>query len=176
MSGKRREPDPTRLCMTTGDAARILKCLPITVRRRVERGDLEGGQKRSGRWYVYADQVYPTPARGRDARPTHAREPSDERLARENAELRAQLAELRAEKAEQRARSAEAQNTQIVAALHVMNEVLGEFHKGAELAQKSNTHFQAGSATLSKVVAALLDTVAVTNTPRDAGELGDLER
>jgi hypothetical protein len=166
MSGKRREPDPTRLCMTTGDAARILKCLPITVRRRVERGELQGGQKRSGRWYVYADQVYAGPAAAalRD-HTTKSSPPSDERLARENAELRAQIAELRAQRAEERARSAEAQNTQIVAALHVMNEVLGEFHAGSELAQKSNAHFQAGSATLSKVVSALLDTVAITNTP-----------
>lgn len=56
MTGIRREPDPTRPCMTTGEAARILKCTPITVRSRIERGHIEGGQKPSGKWYVYADQ------------------------------------------------------------------------------------------------------------------------
>lgn len=163
MAGNRRDPDPTRLHVSTGDAARILRCRPVTVRRRVERGELGGGQKPSGKWYVYADQVGPSLSPAGTGTPAAA-----DSLARENAELRAQLAELRAANAEDRARTAEAQNSQIVAALHAMNEVLGEFQKGAELAQKSNTHFQAGSAAMSNVMGALLDTVALTNTPDSA--------
>lgn len=167
MGGKRREPDPTRLWVTTGEAARILRCRVGTVRSRIESGKIEGGQKPSGKWYVYADQVYP------HSRPDTIRTgatqtpPADqERLARENAELRAQIAELRAANSEDRARAAEAQNTQIVAALHAMNEVLGQFQKGAELSQGANTHFQAASSTMSKVMSALLDTVSLTNTPQ----------
>jgi hypothetical protein len=170
MAWRRREPDPARPCMTTGEAARILKCRPVTMRRRIERGDIQGGQKPNGKWYVYADRApfaRPHPAAVTQA-PSAAYSSEQERLARENAELRAQVAELRLATAETRARQAEAQNAQIVAALHVMNEVLGEFHKGAELAQQSNTHFQAGSATMSRVMSALLDTVAMTNLPENA--------
>ncbi len=62
-SSSRQVPDPRRPCLSTGDAARILGCLPITVRRRVERGELDGGQKTSGKWFVYADQLLaPTPS------------------------------------------------------------------------------------------------------------------
>jgi len=57
MAHRRQVPDPRRPCLSTGDAARILGCLPITVRRRVERGELAGGQKPSGKWFVYADQL-----------------------------------------------------------------------------------------------------------------------
>lgn len=160
MAGSRREPDPNRPCISTGDAGRILRCLPITVRRRVERGELEGGQRPSGKWYVYADQVTGVPVIS--ARSTVAAAEStsiaSERLARENAELRAQLAELRAERAEARVHSVENQNIQLVVAIQAMTDVLGEFQQGTE-------HFQSGSARLANVMSALLDTMATDNTP-----------
>lgn len=155
-------------------AAELLNCDPRTARKMVEDGRLEGQKVRSANnkyfeWRIFSDQ----PRIEQAVAETAANAPvvpdfpavDHDHRDRENAELRAQIAELCAEKAEQRARSAEAQNTQIVAALHAMNEVLGEFQKGASAAQKSNEHFQTGSATMSKVMSALLDTVALTNTP-----------
>lgn len=160
MVGNRREPDPNRPCISTGEAGRVLRCLPITVRRRIERGELEGGQKPSGKWYVYTDQV-PAAALVR-ARPgnTGADDAvaASERLARDNAELRAQLAELKAERAEERARTVADQNIQLIAAVQAMTEVLGEFQQGTE-------HFKSGSERLSNVVSALLETMAAFNTP-----------
>jgi hypothetical protein len=169
MAWRRREPDPTRPCITTGEAARILKCRTVTMRRKIERGEVAGGQKPNGKWYVYADRS-PFAGRAPSSPPSdlYGATAEQERLARENAELRAQIAELRATTAENRARHAEAQNSHILAALHTMNEVLGEFQKGAELAQQSNTHFQAGSATMSRVMSALLDSATVSNLPDNA--------
>jgi hypothetical protein len=148
-----------------------LQCLPITVRRRIERGELEGGQKLNGKWYVYADQVPGASlaaARGRKA----TRAASEENLAREVNELRAQLAELRAERAEERARNAELeaerakeqarnaknQSLQLGSAILAMTEVLGEFQEGTE-------RLQSGSARLSNVVNALLETITAASTP-----------
>lgn len=174
MEGNRREPEPTRACISTGDAGRILQCLPITVRRRIERGELEGGQKLNGKWYVYADQVpgaslaAARSSLGRKA----TRAASEETLAREVNELRAQLAELRAERAEERARNAELeaerakeqarnaknQSLQLGSAILAMTEVLGEFQQGTE-------RLQSGSARLSNVVNALLETITAASTP-----------
>ena len=161
-------------------AAELLGCDPRTARKMVCDGRLEGEKVRSAndryfQWRIFTDQ--PVIQRAIESArvatvATAVPAPSEDRLAGENAELRAQLAELHAAQAEQRARSAEAQNAHIVAALHAMNEVLEQFQKGAELAQKSaelsqqsNAAFQAGSSTMSKVMGALLDTVALTSTP-----------
>lgn len=161
-------------------AAELLGCDPRTARKMVSDGRLDGERVRSANdryfeWRIFTDQ--PVIERAREsARATPVAEAppatSGDRLAAENAELRAQLAELQAARAEERARSAEAQNAHILAALHAMNEVLDQFQQGAELAQKSaelsqksNAAFQAGSSTMSKVMSALLDTVALTNTP-----------
>lgn len=157
-------------------AAELLRCDPRTVRKMVSDGRLEGAKIRSANdryfeWRIFTDQppIEQARAAGVSAqRPTA----SEERLARENAELRAQNAELRAQKAEELARSAAAQNAHLAAALNAMTEVLGEFQKGgelaqqgAELAQQGNTHLQTGAATLSKVMSALLDTVALNSVP-----------
>lgn len=90
---------------------------------------------------------------------------NEDRRARDEAELRAQLAERRTATAEKRARTAEAQNTQLVAAMHAMREVLDEIQEAADLALQSSAAFQAGSAKLSKVIGALLDAVAIPNLP-----------
>jgi hypothetical protein len=164
MTGVRQEPDPTRPCISTGDAGRILRCLPITVRRRIERGELAGGQKPSGKWYVYADQV---PGAALTAARPAARSDTleSDSTAREIAELRAQLAEVRAERAEELARyisdqkaQLADQNIQLIAAVQAMTEVLGEFQKGTE-------HFQSGSSRLANVVSSLVDTMTAANTP-----------
>lgn len=173
---KAAERTPRRPFIDAAQAAELLGCDPRTARKMITDGRLEGERVRSVndrhfQWRVFVDQPLIAAAQATAAvSRASAAEVSDIRssgdaLSRENAELRLQLAELRAAKAEGRARSAEAQNSQIVAALHAMNEVLGEFHKGAEFAQKSNDHFQAGSAAMSRVMSALLDTVASTNTP-----------
>jgi exonuclease VII small subunit len=149
-------------------AAELLGCDPRTVRKWVERGEIQGEKvpsinDRFIEWRIFTDQPLIEEAQaqaGASAAPVESDRHTDE-----VAELRAQLAELRAQQAEERARSAEAQNTQVVAALHAMNEVLGEFQRGAELAQQSNTHFQSGSATMSKVMSALLDALAADSTP-----------
>jgi hypothetical protein len=176
MTGKRREPDPNRLWMTTGEAARILQCLPITVRRRVERGNLEGGQKPSGKWYVYADQVH-------GFSPTHGRAPSigmeagsanEERLTRENAELRGQLADLAAERSrwvderavlEARHRS---DQSRIQAILSINAATLASadaYRSAAESAAAAMTKFK-DAADNSMVVAAMWrDLMAQENVP-----------
>lgn len=161
-------------------AAELLGCDPRTVRKMVSDGRLEGAKIRSANdryfeWRIFTDQPPIEQAKstgGAAAVSGAAAPPAEDRLARENAELRALNAELRAERAEELARSAAAQNAQLAAALNAMTEVLGEFQKGgelaqrgAELAQQGNTHLQAGAATLSKVMSALLDTVALNSVP-----------
>ncbi len=107
MTGIRREPDPTRPCITTGEAARILKCRPITVRSRIERGNIEGGQKPSGKWYVYADQPdLRDSVAGADSTTVAPASGSKKRRSRDNAqvaELRTRLEEVDAAQASERA-------------------------------------------------------------------------
>lgn len=161
-AAKRAAPRPF---IDAARAADLLDCDPRTVRRWVEDGLLEGEKVRSlndrrFEWRIFVDQPRITPAIA-PAEATAAPQAealASDRLARENAELRAQLAELRAQKAEERASTAEGQNIQLVAALQVMTEALGDFEKGTE-------HFQSGSAGLSNVVSALLDTMTAANTP-----------
>lgn len=163
MTGKRREPDPSRLWMTTGEVARILQCLPITVRRRVERGELEGGQKPSGKWYVYADQVH------REAGPAN-----EERLARENAELREQLADMAAERSrwideraalEARHRSAQ---SRIQAILSINDATLASadaYKSAAESAAVAMAKFKEAADNSMAVAAMWRDLVAQENMP-----------
>jgi hypothetical protein len=175
---------PRRPFIDAAQAAKLLRCDPRTVRRMVTDGRLQGERARSANghhsdWRVFADQPLIVQAREAAAAAFSAARTAEVSgsgatggdLSRENAELRMQLAEVLVVKAEERARSAEAQNSQIVAALHAMNEVLGEFQKGAELAQRSNEHFQSGSTAMSRVMSALLDTIASTNTPDSPEDL-----
>lgn len=179
MTGKRREPDPSRLSMTTGEAARVLQILPITVRRRVERGELEGGQKPSGKWYVYADQVdRPSPTRGRASSAGREASAKDERLASENAELRRQLADLAAlpaRNAQLEAENRELRRTHQVqqAALSDMQEVLEEYLEGGESALIAATKFQSAGRKLSRINASLNEHLALAAIPDTAAELDD---
>ncbi len=168
-------------------AAALLGCDPRTIRRSLEAGELEGysePRKKQRRWFVYSDQPGIQRAMGLVVGPTaEETRPSDmhaDRLALEVAELRAHKFELRAQTAEARARNAEAQNAHLVAALHVMNDVLGEFQKSGELAQKSgelarasNAHLQSGAAMMSKVMGTLLDSLSASNTPDSPEGLED---
>lgn len=147
-------------------AAELLDCDPRSVRKWVEEGRLDGEKVPSlnGRrfeWRIFVDQpqiAQFTAGTGAPTAPQPEALPSSDPLARENAELRAQLADLRAERAEERARIAEGQNIQLVAAIQAMTDVLGDFQQGTE-------HFQSGSARLANVMSALLDTMAANNTP-----------
>lgn len=161
-AAKRTAPRPF---IDAARAADLLDCDPRSVRKWVEEGRLDGEKVPSlnGRrfeWRIFVDQpqIAQVMARtGAATAPQPEALPSDP-LARENAELRAQLADLRAERAEERARIAEGQNIQLVAAIQAMTDVLGDFQQGTE-------HFQSGSARLANVMSALLDTMAVNNTP-----------
>ena len=156
---------PPRPFIDAARAATLLGCDPRTVRKWVEDSRLDGEKVRSPNdrrfeWRIFVDQpriaAVMAPAATAVAPVSGTQTPDS--LARENSELRAQLAELRADGAEARARQAESQNIQLVAAIQAMTEVLGEFQQGTE-------HFQSGSARLSNVMSALLDTAAAANTP-----------
>jgi hypothetical protein len=172
---------PRRPFIDAAHAAALLGCDPRTVRKMVSDGRLEGEKVPSVNdqrfeWRIYADQPGIERARSTEGA---AAASADASAGGDSSGLSGELAELRAATAEDRARRAEAQNTQLAAALEAMNEVLGEFQKAAELAQKtaelaresaeisqqSNTHFQSGSAAMSKVMSALLDTLAMNNIP-----------
>jgi len=178
------EPDEQRVPVSTAIAARTLGCTDETVKRRIRVGDLEGGRRPNGHWYVYKDQLA-----------------SDEekQLQQEIAELRVQLSELRqpaqttddihrqlaaaqTELAEVRRREQDLQsanrelrrtNQVQQAALSDMQEALDEYLEGGELALRSAHKFQSAGKKLSRINASLNEHLALSRIPDTPAELDD---
>lgn len=89
-----RVPDSTRPTISTGAAAKLLRCSIDTVKNRIRRGDFgeEAGQHPNGRWWLYEDLLVPDGTR---------------QLRQEIVAVRRQLEETAAEWAADRARWAD---------------------------------------------------------------------
>lgn len=177
------EPDEQRAWVSTTIAARALGCSDETVKRRIRSGNLEGGRRPNGYWYVYKDQLASDDEKQLRQQVLELRR----QLTRSESgsaveELRAHLAtaEIELDRLRDTAQSLEAENRELrranqvqQAALSDMQEVLDEYLEAGESALNAAGKFRSAGKKLSRINASLNEHLALSNIPDTPAELDD---
>ena len=170
------EPEPGRPTLSTGEAARLLRCSIDTIKNKIRRGEFAdgAGQHSNGRWWIYRDHLI---SDDRDA------------LQQENAALRRRIEELTAasvnDKTASDARHREDRNklATTMALVGATRAAAERYKRASEQALTLIQHsvdtmgeFKAAADEWMNVANIHLDVLMQDNMPNHPGELDDLGR